>query len=484
MTQGATVLAAILALAYVFPRRPRIAGVLALVCVAADLATANAKLIWTVPQAVFDAPSRAAQLIETAERSDPSPGPFRIHRMTGWYPTRFIATRTPRRLSELSTWSHETLYPLIGLPLGLEYGMTIGSLEIEDYVTFFQPRMMPMPDGIARALGVPAGQPLAYFPRRSFDVWGVRYFLLPATPEWGSNLRGFASFLDQTELIYPSSEVLHEEPTPGRGEPWSVSQDWQLRRNKAAYPRAWIVHSARVRSPARDPATRGEMMRTLAFMNDPIWSGPDRPVLDLRQTALIEVDDKEGLKGALSSTPVGPSESVTVVEHGPQRVVLRAALERPGLVILADTYYPGWHLTIDGESAPIYRANRMMRGAAVPRGSAHAGVHLSAGIVPHRRDDLHSDPLWLDGLRLVVSSRAIGTSLAAEVIRRADRRLSQGSPPTNPPVGGGSVRRSELSAVSRRGSRPGAWGPRLPRADGIRCPRRGPDSSFDGPTAT
>ncbi|MFO0909912.1 MAG: YfhO family protein [Isosphaeraceae bacterium] len=29
---------------------------------------------------------------------------------------------------------------------------------------------------------------------------------------------------------------------------------------------------------------------------------------------------------------------------------------------------PGWELTIDGQPAPIYRTNRMMRGAAVPSG--------------------------------------------------------------------------------------------------------------------
>jgi uncharacterized membrane protein YfhO len=49
-------------------------------------------------------------------------------------------------------------------------------------------------------------------------------------------------------------------------------------------------------------------------------------------------------------------------------VELRANLGRPGLVILADTYYPGWQLTIDDKPAPIYRANRIMRGAAVPAG--------------------------------------------------------------------------------------------------------------------
>ena len=103
-------------------------------------------------------------------------------------------------------------------------------------------------------------------------------------------------------------------------------------------------------------------------MNDPIWSERDRPVLDLRQAALIETDDKEGLKGFLSRTPVGPSERVAVIQYEPQRVELRAALERPGLVILADTDYPGWRLTIDGKPASIFRANRMMRGAAVPAG--------------------------------------------------------------------------------------------------------------------
>jgi uncharacterized membrane protein YfhO len=57
---------------------------------------------------------------------------------------------------------------------------------------------------------------------------------------------------------------------------------------------------------------------------------------------------------------------VAIVEVQPQRVILKARLDRPGLVILADSYYPGWQLAIDGQAATIYRANRLMRGAAVP----------------------------------------------------------------------------------------------------------------------
>jgi len=103
-------------------------------------------------------------------------------------------------------------------------------------------------------------------------------------------------------------------------------------------------------------------------MNDPLWNDPSRTVLDLRAVALIETDDKESLRGFISPSPVGRSESVAVVKYEPQRVELRASLERPGLVILADTYYPGWRLSIDGKAAPIYRTNLLMRGAAVPTG--------------------------------------------------------------------------------------------------------------------
>jgi hypothetical protein len=369
LTHGVIVFAAVVALAYWAPRRPRGATSLALVLLAVDLAVGNARLVSTVPQVEFDAPPEAARVIEIAERSDPSPGPFRVHRMPGgWFPVQFGTTNSARRYSELIAWSRETLYPLYALPLGLEYCVTIGSLEIEDYAAFFHPRPMPVRAGMAQMLGVPVGQPVVYFPRRSFDLWGARYFLLPASPDWTSPDRGFASFLDQTELIHPDGEILYDRlPREGR-EPWAMRHDWQLRRNLAAYPRAWIVHSAQVRSPASDPNTRAERIRTLIYANDPIWSERGRPVLDLRQTALIETTDKESLKGYLSATAVSPSESVAIVKHEPQRVELLASLDRPGLVVLADAYYPGWRLMIDGKPAPIFRSNGMMRGAAVSAG--------------------------------------------------------------------------------------------------------------------
>ena len=71
----------------------------------------------------------------------------------------------------------------------------------------------------------------------------------------------------------------------------------------------------------------------------------------------------------LTRTPPTASETVTVDALRAAARRAPAHLDRPGLVILADVYYPGWTLTIDGRPAPILRANRLMRGAAVESGT-------------------------------------------------------------------------------------------------------------------
>jgi uncharacterized membrane protein YfhO len=39
------------------------------------------------------------------------------------------------------------------------------------------------------------------------------------------------------------------------------------------------------------------------------------------------------------------------------------------MVVLSDTYYPGWRARVDHQSAEIYEVNGAMRGVAVPRGT-------------------------------------------------------------------------------------------------------------------
>ncbi|GBD26749.1 hypothetical protein HRbin30_02091 [bacterium HR30] len=54
--------------------------------------------------------------------------------------------------------------------------------------------------------------------------------------------------------------------------------------------------------------------------------------------------------------------------YEPTRVAVEVVSARPALLILNDTFYPGWRATVDGRSAPIYRANFLFRGVPVQPG--------------------------------------------------------------------------------------------------------------------
>jgi uncharacterized membrane protein YfhO len=53
-----------------------------------------------------------------------------------------------------------------------------------------------------------------------------------------------------------------------------------------------------------------------------------------------------------------------ILTYTNQRVLIQAALNNSGVLILTDSFYPGWHAYVDGKEARILRANLFFR--AVP----------------------------------------------------------------------------------------------------------------------
>ena len=62
------------------------------------------------------------------------------------------------------------------------------------------------------------------------------------------------------------------------------------------------------------------------------------------------------------------SGQAAVDAYGPDRVVVRSRAEQDALLVLADNYYRNWRVSIDGETAPLVRANHTFRGVRVPAG--------------------------------------------------------------------------------------------------------------------
>ena len=59
----------------------------------------------------------------------------------------------------------------------------------------------------------------------------------------------------------------------------------------------------------------------------------------------------------------------SVEELTPERVVVRVDAPQDGLIVLCDSFAPGWRATVGGEPSPILRANGLFRAVALPAGS-------------------------------------------------------------------------------------------------------------------
>jgi len=114
-------------------------------------------------------------------------------------------------------------------------------------------------------------------------------------------------------------------------------------RNDAATGRAWIVPQARVVSDS------------LAALADPSF--------DPRQVVQIS-----NIKYQISSGELTTTATVQSLQDSPNAVTIRAASESGGFLVLADTFYPDWRATLDGQLVEILRANHAFRAVAFPPG--------------------------------------------------------------------------------------------------------------------
>ena len=117
--------------------------------------------------------------------------------------------------------------------------------------------------------------------------------------------------------------------------------------NPTVLPRAFVTYRTR---PA--PASP-----------DPLLLAISRPAFDPLVESYVEGD-------APTASPDAPrGHPARFVHDGESEVELEATLERPGLVVLADSFYPGWHATVDGRPAPILATNLLFRGVRVDAGT-------------------------------------------------------------------------------------------------------------------
>ena len=136
-------------------------------------------------------------------------------------------------------------------------------------------------------------------------------------------------------------------------------------RNRQAMPRAFLVHTARsadqpaevwrhLLAPDFDPAAE-------VVLGPAEARGPFERLLALNPFAGTTY-------GQLPSGNPAARDYVQIVSLGDQEASLRASLTSPGYLVLSDTYYPGWQVYVDGQRAPLQRANWLYRAVELPAG--------------------------------------------------------------------------------------------------------------------
>ena len=73
-------------------------------------------------------------------------------------------------------------------------------------------------------------------------------------------------------------------------------------------------------------------------------------------------------RAAAGQTGSGPVQSATITRYQAERVAIDIPAHAAGLLVLNDTWYPGWRARVDGQPRPIYRVNGTFRGVFVEKG--------------------------------------------------------------------------------------------------------------------
>jgi hypothetical protein len=89
------------------------------------------------------------------------------------------------------------------------------------------------------------------------------------------------------------------------------------------------------------------------------------------QLAAVTAASFDPRRTAVVSQPldINGTGNARVVTDDPEHVVVRATATDRGLLVLADTWFPGWRATIDGRPAPIVRTAQLLRGVVLPAGT-------------------------------------------------------------------------------------------------------------------
>jgi hypothetical protein len=180
--------------------------------------------------------------------------------------------------------------------------------------------------------------------------WGDFYNVDFLTSHAGVTVNTFRleTHTASTKNLLGAKFTLARSPTDAaRSEVFRAVSGVIVYQNPDVFPRAWAVHEV---------VPINTIDQGHAFI--------ENHVNELRWKAL----SLENPAPKLSACPDDAKDKVLVTDYGPTKVSINADMRCDGMVVLSDTYYPGWYARVDGQLAHIHEVNLALRGVPVARG--------------------------------------------------------------------------------------------------------------------
>jgi hypothetical protein len=122
--------------------------------------------------------------------------------------------------------------------------------------------------------------------------------------------------------------------------------------NPQALPRAYVLSRA-VFVPTEEDA-----LEALVAENH----------VDVKREGVLVGTPATYLERQLATGPLTPAHPARILEAEPERVVVEVDTEGPRLLMLVESFAPGWTVTVNGEHQRLWQANYSVRGVIVPPG--------------------------------------------------------------------------------------------------------------------
>ena len=160
-----------------------------------------------------------------------------------------------------------------------------------------------------------------------------------------SNLLRHELHTKRTQSLFGVTHWIGRQPySPDMREVFAGVSGIKVWRNPDPMPRVWAVHGVKA---VKDDAELRRLVQD--------------PAIDFHREAAF--------LGEVPALEVCPGEDqVQLTRRRTDRLTVSAKLSCAGMLILAETYYPGWTSTVDGKPARLWEAWGALRGVVVPAG--------------------------------------------------------------------------------------------------------------------